>query len=436
MGVSGSPGDTGSDQPSTAFASFTEREARITLLVRAMEEEPDQAHIPRERFEEATRIFARSMSKDAGPDDTRVWSQEFLKPRAEWLYRTLVAEHQVYRHFVDPLPFRKTVVWGCFFVGAILLAGLDGWMHFGYVEVVSPLLLSVLVLTWATIAWSVYGLSARGQRDANESLSTKVAAWLSRLFHRLPGARPVSALIVTRFEDLWLRAAAPLVGVRIRVALQVLGIGVIVGLIWALAWGGAVRTLAVHWGTTWFKTGEQLNYGAYRLMTWPGHLAYGVLGAQPMTREEFRLLKFPPTGLKAPAQADSTKSDRAEATPRGSEDDRRQGAVSKWFHTVVLTMLVGALLPRAVLALYLLRRERVLGRSVTLDLSDRYFSELRERTVASLPRKDFPSVPLRAPAARCVWWKPWTWFRPRWPPKFPRLWPPQTPPPELIGDRG
>jgi hypothetical protein len=24
---------------------------------------------------------------------------------------------------------------------------------------------------------------------------------------------------------------------------------------------------------------------------------------------------------------------------------------------------------------------------------------------------------------------------PRWPPKFPRLWPPQTPPPELIGDR-
>lgn len=26
--------------------------------------------------------------------------------------------------------------------------------------------------------------------------------------------------------------------------------------------------------------------------------------------------------------------------------------------------------------------------------------------------------------------------RPRWPPKFPRLWPPQTPPPELIGDRG
>ena len=25
---------------------------------------------------------------------------------------------------------------------------------------------------------------------------------------------------------------------------------------------------------------------------------------------------------------------------------------------------------------------------------------------------------------------------PRWPPKFPRLWPPQTTPPELIGDRG
>lgn len=28
------------------------------------------------------------------------------------------------------------------------------------------------------------------------------------------------------------------------------------------------------------------------------------------------------------------------------------------------------------------------------------------------------------------------WANPRWPPKFPRLWPPQTPPPELIGDRG
>jgi GMP synthase (glutamine-hydrolysing) len=25
---------------------------------------------------------------------------------------------------------------------------------------------------------------------------------------------------------------------------------------------------------------------------------------------------------------------------------------------------------------------------------------------------------------------------PRWPPKFPHVWPPQTPPPELIGHRG
>ena len=30
----------------------------------------------------------------------------------------------------------------------------------------------------------------------------------------------------------------------------------------------------------------------------------------------------------------------------------------------------------------------------------------------------------------------WWLASPRWPPKFPRLWPPQTPPPELIGDRG
>jgi hypothetical protein len=27
-------------------------------------------------------------------------------------------------------------------------------------------------------------------------------------------------------------------------------------------------------------------------------------------------------------------------------------------------------------------------------------------------------------------------IKPRWPPKLPHLWPPQTPPPELIGDRG
>jgi Ca-activated chloride channel family protein len=35
-------------------------------------------------------------------------------------------------------------------------------------------------------------------------------------------------------------------------------------------------------------------------------------------------------------------------------------------------------------------------------------------------------------------YKGWTpaGYAPRWPPKFPRLWPRQTPPPELIGDRG
>jgi hypothetical protein len=27
-------------------------------------------------------------------------------------------------------------------------------------------------------------------------------------------------------------------------------------------------------------------------------------------------------------------------------------------------------------------------------------------------------------------------MKPRWPPKLPHLWPRQTPPPELIGDRG
>lgn len=413
MGVSGFPSNPGLDQPSTVEVAFTERDARVILLVRSLEEEPDQAHIPRDRFDEATRMFARSMRKAASHEDAREWSEDFLKPRAEWLYRTLVADHQVYRHFVDPLPFRKTVVWGCFFMGALLLAGLDGWMHSGYVEVVSPLLLSALLLTWATIGWSVYGLSARGWRDASESLSTKVANWLSRLFHRLPGARPVSALVVTRFEDLWLRAAAPLVGIRIRVALQAFGMGVIVGLLLALVIGGASRTLAVHWGTTWFKAGEQLNYGAYRVMTWPGQVAYEILGAQPLTRQEFLLLKFPVAEHKAASQAGSTNSDTEGKTLRGSEEEHRQHAVGKWFDSVVLTMLIGALLPRLLLTLYLLRRERMSGRSVALDLSDRYFLALREQTAASLPREDSETVPPRKPSKRCVWWKPWTWFRRR-----------------------
>lgn len=396
----------------SALASFGERDARMILLIRALEEEPEQVHIPRARFEEATHTFARSMSK-GDPGDAVAWSEEFLRPRAEWLYRSLVADQQVYRHFVDPQPFRRAVLWACFIAAALLFWGMERWMHSGYVEVVSPLVLIVLVWTWATVAWIAYELASRGPKDARESLSARVAAWLSRLFHRLPGARPVSALIVTRFEDLWMGVAHPVVGIRIRVALQACAMGAVVGMLIALALGGASRNVAVHWGTTWFKDGEALNYGAFRLMTWPGHLAYGALGGKPLTREEFLLLKSPADGSKSAAQGDPARGAQAKPPAGPPGGDREYNPVQKWFHTVALTLLLGALVPRAALAWLLLRRERGLNRSVALDLSEGYFQQLREQTVARLPGAGPVTPASPVPSRRCVWWKPWTWVRRR-----------------------
>ncbi|MEI6568810.1 MAG: hypothetical protein WCR20_19165, partial [Verrucomicrobiota bacterium] len=299
---------------------FCEHEARIILLIRALEEEPSQTHISRDKFAEATRVYAQSMSDPSEAHFGETWGWSFLKPRSESLYRMAVADHQVYRHFVDPHPSSARFVWIGAVAAALLTASADRWIYHDQINVVSLTLFVVLLFTFIGVGLVFYGAIAGAKAKPAEGIWSKSATWLARALHRIPGARPVSPLVVMRFQDLWLRVAERLFIARLQLAMQVIGLGVALGAAVGLVLGGSFRSIPVHWGSTWF--GGHTLYLAFRTITIPGHLAHLALGEEPMTFDEFLLLRKEEGGAKvdalvapSPLAVQPLKDERVLATP-------------------------------------------------------------------------------------------------------------------------
>ena len=407
MTASNSQGDHDAATLPLAKALFNEREARTILLVRALEEDADQTQIDREAFSEATRIVARGLRTPPSEMDLSVWARDFLKPRSERLFQSLVADHHVYHHFVDTNDFRSALIWSCFGLAAVLMFLFDYLVQFRHVEAVSVTLLVVLVFTWGTIAYSLLRSSSPAKPIPKPGALTRLAAWLSRLFHRLPGARPVSPQIVTRFEDLWLQHAAPIFQARVRLAFQAIGVGVIVGALLGLTFAGYVRSVPIHWGTTWYG-GPAFNHGLYRLINLPGSFAYEMLGGKPLTWDEFNKLRVSSSEPGVSAGGVSVKAELVHAGQSAGEP----GVLDRWHRVYALSLIVGALLPRVIFGLFLWRRERVVSRTVALDLSDHYFRRLHRESLKHdrvILKPD--DSKLGRSGRKC--WKPWTWFRKR-----------------------
>jgi hypothetical protein len=321
-----------------------------------------------------------------------------------------VADHQVYRYFVDPHPSSARFVWVGAAAAALLTASADRWLYQDQINVVSLTLLVVLLITVIGVGLVFYGEIAWGKAKPADGIWSRSVSWLARALHRIPGARPVSPLVVTRFQDLWLRVAERLFIARLQLAMQFIGLGVVVGAAVGLIIGGAVKSVPVHWGSTWF--GSETLYLAFRTITVPGHLAHAVLGKEPMTFDEFLLLRQEGgpakiIALEGPGSRTSQPSQDGRAPATSKHDEIK----SKWLSLVMWSLAVGALLPRLLAAGYLSRKVRKLRSQVLLDLSDPYYKALRRQTLAHQRQLRTEPVEWRPQQSGRVWWKPSTWFQ-------------------------
>lgn len=395
---------------SPSSVGFGEQEARTILLIRALEEESGQTHISAAKFEEATRIYAQSMAEPTKALFSKTWGRDFLKPRAEWLYRVAVSDHQVYRHFVDPHPSTGRFVWAGVAVAALVTILADRWVSHDQINVVSLTLLVVLLITWAGIALVVFTEIAWSKAKPADGIWSRSASWLARALHRIPGALPVSPLVVSRFQDLWLRVAERLFIARLQLALQCIGLGVIVGAAVGLIIGGAVRSVPVNWGSTWF--GTETMHLAFRTITGPGHLAHAILGKEPMTIDEFLLLRQEEgPARKVVLEGPGSRAVQQLQDGRGPVPAKGDELKGKWLSLVLWSLALGALLPRLLAAGYLSRKVRKLRAQVLLDLSDPYYKALQRQTIAHQSQSKAAPVEQRPPQRDRVWWKPLTWFR-------------------------
>lgn len=393
-----------------SIVGFGEQEARTILLIRALEEEAGQTHISTAKFEEATRIYAQSMAEPTEALFSKAWGRDFLKPRAEWLYRVVVSDHQVYRHFVDPHPSTGRFVWTGAAVAALVTMLADRWVSHDHINVVSLTLLVVLLITWAGIALVVITEVAWSKAKPTESIWSRSASWLARALHRIPGALPVSPLVVSRFQDLWLRVAERLFIARLQMGMQFIGLGVIVGAAAGLLIGGAVRSVPVYWGSTWLS-GEAMHL-AFRTITGSGHLAHAVLGKEPMTIDEFLLLRQEEGSARmVVAERPGSPAVQPLQDGRGSVMVKSDELKCKWLSLVLWSLALGALLPRLLAAGYLARKVRKLRAQVLLDLSEPYYKALLRETISyqRQPASDSPGN--ESANDKKVWWKPTTWVR-------------------------
>jgi len=162
--------------------------------------------------------------------------------------------------------------------------------------------------------------------------------------------------------------------------------------------------------STWF--GGETLYVAFRTITAPGHLAHAVLGKEPMTFDEFLLLRQAEGSTKVVA-LQGAGSGTAQPLPDGiaPATSKHDQLKSKWLSLVLWSLAFGALIPRLLAAGYLSRKVRKLRTNVLLDLSDPYYKALRRQTTAHQRQLKTAPVQWQPQRSGHVWWKPSTWFQ-------------------------
>jgi hypothetical protein len=189
--------------------------------------------------------------------------------------------------------------------------------------------------------------------------------------------------ILSRFMDLWVESAQFLLKTRFAASLHLMSIAVCLGVLASFTSAAIVDELRLGWKTTivadWFA------YGVVSVGYAPIKLIHAVFGYEFITFDELKALK--------------------------GFNGHRDGLVIRWYWSTVALLLIGVIIPRALLAWSARNQARSLSAQLTVDLSDLYFRKLR--VASSNPR--IASIQIEPDASvqstGSSWWKPWTWWR-------------------------
>jgi hypothetical protein len=296
------------------------RDARALLLVEAVEETDPEGVLLSLPAREAASRRAFDQTPGAADDGAR------LKARAEILRDDLLHGAPAMGRLLEPAPAPKLLV-GCVLAAAAASGALSNL--FGPDRHVSVLAFPLAgVLGWNLAVYAVIAVGRARQlarvfrrADLAPRRLGSLGRWLARAYMagrtRNLGASLQSAVAADsarRFQELWLRAAAPLGAARARVVLHLAAAAVALGAIVGMYASGIAFEYRATWESTWLEATAVQGY----LDTVLGPAA-SLLGAP-----------VPPV---APIRG-----------PAG------EGSARPWIHLWGLTLGLFVLIPRTVLA--------------------------------------------------------------------------------------
>ncbi|TDJ67830.1 MAG: DUF2868 domain-containing protein [Planctomycetota bacterium] len=332
------------DAPSTALPTLTMREAdaRRVLLVQAFEEVDREGLLlaEHERSRATDLALARAAETSNGSGEA-----ELLVHRAESLLRLLEERADFVQGLLRTTGFRPGFV--LIVLPALVLGLLTNAIGpRGMINVLAFPLLGLILWNLAIYALLLVSKTRGGRGDGTRTrgLTERLAdgylqsAWKRSIRGRSEVAA-VSAQAGSRFLAAWKRAATPLLLSRVRRALHIGALALVVGAVGGMYFRG----LAFEFRATWEST----------FLTERG--VQSILDVVLFPAREILRVELPALASIQP--------------PEG-------GAAAPWIHLYAMTVVVFVIVPRTLLAIRETFRERALERALPIEASQAYFRRL------------------------------------------------------------
>lgn len=334
------------DAPSAALSTLTMREAdaRRVLLVQAFEEADREGLLlaAHERSRATDLALARAAQASNGGGEA-----ELLVHRAETLFQLLEDRADLVQGLMRTTGFRPgfaLIVLPALALGLLTNAiGAEGMINVLAFPLLGLILWNLAIYALLLVS-KVRGGRVDVERARTRGLTERLAdgylqsAWKRAIRGRSEVAA-VSAQAGSRFLAAWKRAAMPLLLSRVRRALHIGALALVVGAVGGMYFRG----LAFEFHATWEST-FLTEQGVQRL------LDVVLFPAREIMRVELPALASirPPEG----------------------------GAAALWIHLYAMTVAVFVIVPRALLAIRETIRERALECTLPVETSQAYFRRL------------------------------------------------------------
>lgn len=327
---------------------MNEHQARVVLLVKALESSPQRASwVSTTQQRAASEAALAHAPRPASDARSREWAEQFVSHRAQWLLAQITQQHPGV-HWLQVSA--STSDWLA--RGWPLLALLVGWLGEnlfspGHIHLLSPALVAVLAWNWGLLLWLVLSQAMRlrhvfGHRPAAMAPPPNTTRrWWPHLHWPGTGGKGLWNVTQTLHRD-WLRVAGPCLRARWLGRLHGGSAWLALGLIASLAWKGLYSQYRVGWESAW--VGPQLMHQiTSALSTW--------VGSTPFSLETIQSL-----------QGWATASPPEVGTA--------------WFWLVFKLVVLTVVVPRGLLAWVAAWRAKRLSQHMRLDLTEPYYVAL------------------------------------------------------------